>query len=63
MEDSTFRDITFECCDCGSTFVWSAAEQEFYLSKSLSPPRRCKPCRTERRARLVPDPSARRQWR
>jgi len=50
-----FRDQVIRCCDCGNDFVWTAAEQKFYKSKLLSPPRRCRSCRKVRRDRINPD--------
>jgi hypothetical protein len=38
------------CEDCRDTFVWTEAEQEFYLQKDFIPPKRCKPCRDKRKA-------------
>jgi CxxC-x17-CxxC domain-containing protein len=39
------------CSDCGGSFVFSDAEREFYASKGLAPPKRCKACREARKAR------------
>ena len=47
--------MVFTCHDCGAVFVFSVAEQGFYRSKQLSIPKRCKACRAQRKARLVPD--------
>lgn len=33
------------CTACGSDFMFSAEEQEFYQSKGFQDPRKCKPCR------------------
>jgi len=41
----TYEDKTLTCQDCNKEFVFSAGEQEFYASKNLSDPRRCKDCR------------------
>jgi len=38
------------CSDCGSTFVFTEGEQEFYASKDLSAPQRCKECRAARKS-------------
>ena len=35
------------CSDCGEEFGFTFGEAEFYESKGLSTPRRCKPCRQE----------------
>jgi hypothetical protein len=46
------RDIV--CLDCGKTFVFSAREQAYYETKGYrEPPRRCLPCRKERRHKPV----------
>lgn len=42
------QDIT--CRDCGNSFSFSEGEQEFYATKELSPPQRCKDCRSSRKA-------------
>jgi len=54
----TPKDETITCCDCGGSFLWSAGEQKYYLSKQLSPPRRCPGCRRARRLTINPDPNA-----
>ncbi len=48
------------CIDCGARFIFTADEQRYYLSKSLSEPKRCPECRRRRRATLVPDKGVRR---
>lgn len=37
------RDIT--CNTCGTPFVFTEQEQEFYQERGFSEPRKCKPCR------------------
>ncbi len=38
------------CSDCGSDFLFTSTEQQFYEEKGLSwPPKRCKPCRAARK--------------
>ena len=49
------QDETIICCDCRSSFLWSAGEQKYFLSKHLSRPRRCPKCRRRRRLTLNPD--------
>ncbi len=40
------EDITLKCVDCGSDFVFTVGEQEFYKEKQLpNQPKRCKACR------------------
>lgn len=41
------QDIT--CRDCGATFSFTEGEQEFYASKDLSAPQRCKDCRAAKK--------------
>jgi hypothetical protein len=50
-----FTDKVLTCQDCGQTFTWSASEQRYYFSKRLSPPKRCIPCREQRKATIIPD--------
>ena len=51
----TFNDKILRCCDCGESFQFTAGESAFYYSKSLSEPKRCKPCRELRRRTLLTD--------
>jgi len=41
---------TFTCIDCGESFGFTAGEQEFYKSKNLANPKRCKACRKAKKA-------------
>src|SRR3989338_5560157 len=41
------QDIT--CRDCGAVFTFTEGEQEFYATKDLSAPQRCKACRAARK--------------
>ena len=44
------EDQTLEGVQCGAQFVFSAEEQGFFETRGLNaPPKRCKPCRAERR--------------
>jgi CxxC-x17-CxxC domain-containing protein len=45
-----FQNQTITCKDCGTQFVWTAEEQEFYQQKGFNPPLRCKDCRAKARA-------------
>lgn len=46
-------DQQITCAECGNVFLFSDAEQQFYLERGLaSPPKRCKPCRQARRASM-----------
>jgi CxxC-x17-CxxC domain-containing protein len=45
-----FNDRELACRDCGSTFVFSSGEQEFYATKGLQhDPVRCPSCRQQRK--------------
>jgi CxxC-x17-CxxC domain-containing protein len=47
----SFQDRSLQCADCGSTFTFSAEEQEFYQSKGyVNEPKRCPDCRKARKA-------------
>ena len=46
-----FTDKTLTCKDCGSEFVFTAGEQEFYAEKGFTnEPQRCKACRDARKS-------------
>lgn len=45
-------DETLTCQDCGVQFPFTAGEQEFYASKQLTQPKRCKPCRVKKKAAM-----------
>lgn len=44
------EDRTLTCIDCGSEFVFTMGEQEFFASKGFNDPKRCKDCRQKRKA-------------
>jgi CxxC-x17-CxxC domain-containing protein len=44
------RDEHITCAECGTTFVFTAAEASSFASKRLEPPKRCFECRKARRA-------------
>ena len=45
-----YEDKTLVCKDCGSEFVFTAGEQEFYAEKGfVNEPQRCKSCRDARK--------------
>ena len=47
----TFADRSFSCRECGSAFVWTSGEQEFYQQKGLlHEPQRCPDCRQKAKA-------------
>jgi hypothetical protein len=48
----TFQDKSIRCSDCGTTFSFSAGEQEFFASKGFTnEPKRCPACRRANKAR------------
>ena len=50
----SFQDKSIQCSDCGTTFTFSAGEQEFFQSKGFTnEPKRCPSCRRAKK-RSVP---------
>jgi len=46
-----FEDKELRCSDCGTTFTFSAAEQELFRSRGYTnEPKRCPACRQARKA-------------
>ena len=45
------EDKKLVCKDCGKEFLFTVGEQEFYLDKGFSIPKRCKECRRNARKR------------
>jgi len=46
------QDKSLQCSDCGTTFTFSAGEQEFFQSKGFTnEPKRCPSCRRANKAR------------
>jgi CxxC-x17-CxxC domain-containing protein len=44
--EELYQDKMLRCRDCGTEFVWTAGEQQFYESKGLvNQPGRCPACR------------------
>jgi len=43
-------DRIIKCRDCPESFVFTEGEQQFFASKELSDPTRCKACRAARKA-------------
>ena len=59
-----FEDKSLECSDCGTTFTFSAEEQEFFQSKGYTnEPKRCPACRAARKAERYGDGGYRSQRR
>jgi len=47
----SFQDKSIQCADCGTTFSFTAEEQEFFASKGYTnEPRRCRSCRQAKKA-------------
>ena len=47
----SFQARALECADCGTTFDFTAEEQEFHASKGFTnDPKRCPSCRQTRKA-------------
>lgn len=47
-----YQDRELNCADCSKPFTFTAGEQEFYARKGFrETPKRCKPCRDNRKAR------------
>jgi len=44
-------DKTIKCVECGADFIFSATEQEFFMSKGFTQPKRCKACRLKKKAK------------
>lgn len=51
-----YQDKNITCKDCGTEFVWTAGEQEFYAQKGFdNPPARCKDCRIKFKQQRMQD--------
>lgn len=50
-------DEVINCADCRIDFSLTVSEADFFASKGLTKPRRCKPCRQKRRDAKATDPS------
>src|ERR1700752_3302930 len=47
-----FQDRILRCVDCGSEFVWTAGEKQFFADKNFkNEPKRCKACKAKRARR------------
>ena len=46
----SFSDKSLRCVECGTTFVFTASEQEFYAARGYTnEPKRCPSCREARK--------------
>lgn len=43
-------DETLKCADCAKEFPFTEKDQKFYADKGFCKPKRCKPCRVQRKA-------------
>jgi len=47
----SFQDKSIRCSDCGTTFIFTASQQEFFASKGYTnDPKRCPSCREARKS-------------
>lgn len=44
-----YTDKTLTCADCGTQFIFTADDQEFYSQRGFTEPKRCRNCRSARR--------------
>ena len=52
----SFKDKSLQCSDCGTTFNFTAEEQEFFQSKGYTnEPKRCPECRQARKSERFGD--------
>ena len=55
-----YTDKSIPCIDCGTPFIFTANEQEFYAQKGFSnEPKRCKNCRDKRKSASFGDGGSR----
>ena len=48
----TFQNKSIQCSDCGTTFIFSTEDQEFFQSKGYTnDPKRCPECRQARKSK------------
>lgn len=50
-----YEDIEITCRDCRQPFTFTAGQQAFFAERQLLQPRRCEPCRAERRRQKALD--------
>jgi hypothetical protein len=61
MMANEYNDYEITCCDCNNPFTFSAGEQQFFAERKpvpFTPPKRCKPCRDQRKAQKQPQQDA-----
>ena len=47
-------DISLTCRECGSAFLHTESEQDYFKAQGFSAPRRCRPCRAKNRRTTQP---------
>lgn len=51
------QDLLITCQDCNQPFTFTGGEQDYYKERGFAAPKRCKPCRSQRkRERSGPGP-------
>ncbi len=50
LGETAMTDVEITCSECGTSFMFTEREQEYYRERNLTHPKRCKPCRDARRA-------------
>ena len=48
-------DETIKCVGCKQDFIFTEGEQKFFETNNFSKPKRCKPCREERKLKKAQD--------
>lgn len=48
-QEEKVTDHIIRCCDCGSGFILTYGERQFYSDRQLNLPKRCAECRRKRR--------------
>lgn len=46
-------DKTITCIECGTDFVFTTRDQEFYKEKGFKEPKRCRNCRNLRKQGII----------
>jgi len=49
IEKTEFQDKILICKDCSKEFIFTARDQEFFVTKKFHTPTRCKECRIKRK--------------
>ncbi|MDR1989944.1 MAG: zinc-ribbon domain containing protein [Acidobacteriaceae bacterium] len=55
-----FQDRVLKCVDCGTEFVWTVGEQQFFADKNFkNEPKRCRSCKGKQSTRSAGAPASR----